>query len=225
MPTPLGHTYTPRAHQYFHSSGKHVTGHVTSHVTSHVMQSSLCCYLSSGTGSHRVTQPPSIFRLPALTSLQTVSLPKLHSTAYTHSTAQPTCTPQHSLHAIHSTAYMHSTAQPTCTPQVVGHMSHGCAVCKLWWPSKGSHSPTSLGHHTARDYCVHWCLLLASWQHVLGLAAPLEWSASVHHNILCKCPKQPVMGMPWRSVWSGVPIAQRDRSPLCVCMCWLSWRP
>lgn len=44
MPTPLRHTYTPRAHQYFHPSG---------------------------TSSHRVTQPPSIFQLPALTLPQT----------------------------------------------------------------------------------------------------------------------------------------------------------
>lgn len=42
MPTPLGHTYTPRAHQYFHSSAQ----------------------------VPRVTQPPSIFKLPALPSPQ-----------------------------------------------------------------------------------------------------------------------------------------------------------
>lgn len=33
MPTPLGHTYTPRAHQYFHPSGKYVTSPLIGHVT------------------------------------------------------------------------------------------------------------------------------------------------------------------------------------------------
>ena len=71
MPTPLRHTYTPRAHQYFHPSGKHVTSHVTSHVTGCAIVFTVL--LLSGTSSHRVTQPPSIFQLPALTLPQTVS--------------------------------------------------------------------------------------------------------------------------------------------------------
>ena len=71
MPTPLRHTYTPRAHQYFHPSGKHVTSHVTSHVTG--CATVFTVLPLSGTSSHRVTQPPSIFQLPALTLPQTVS--------------------------------------------------------------------------------------------------------------------------------------------------------
>lgn len=57
MPTKLGHVYSPRAHCYFHPTGKHKKS---------LFQYDCTITVHTGTSEPRVTQAPAMFKLPVL---------------------------------------------------------------------------------------------------------------------------------------------------------------